>query len=85
MQIGNIDWKHKKRLETIVLDWKQKRSLETTFQIENKNLRLEKQKLDWKQNKYTGNNLFRLETFTDMQGHNKMPSKLSKRVFINDK
>ena len=34
---------------------------------------------------YIGNNLFRLETFTDMQGHNTMPSKLLKRVFINDK
>ena len=47
-------------------------------------LRLETQKLDWKQNKYIGNNRFRLETFTDMQGYNTMRSKLSIRVFIND-
>ena len=40
--------------------------------------------LDWKQKKDIGNNL-RLEKFTDMQGHNKMRSKLSIRVFINDK
>ena len=46
---------------------------------------METQKLDWKQNKYIGNNRFRLETFTDMQGHNTMRSKLSIRVFVNDK
>ena len=46
---------------------------------------METQKLDWKQNKYIGNNLLRLETFTDMQGHNTMRSKLSIRVFVNDK
>ena len=40
-------------------------------------LRLETQKLDWKQNKYIGNNCFRLETFTDIQGHNIMLSKQS--------
>ena len=87
-QIGNkLDWKHKKK------DWKQnkykkkykKGHWKRYFQIENKKLRLETQKPDRKQNKYIGNNLFRLETFTDMQGHNTMPSKLLKRVFINDK
>ena len=59
MQIGNIDLKQI-RLET---------DIEQSFEIRNKKLRLDTQKLDWKQNKYIGNNRFRLERFTNMQGH----------------
>ena len=55
------------------------------YEIRNKKCRLQTQKLDWKQNKYIGNNRFGSKTFTDMQGYNTMRSKLSIRVFVNDK
>ena len=48
MQIGNIDWNHKKRLETIVLYWKQKKDIGNNI-------------LDWKQESQIRNTKTRLE------------------------
>ena len=70
------------------LHWKQS---ETKKGLWKQYLRLETRILDWKHKNQIGNkiiyinignNLFRLETFTDMQGHNTMRSKLLKRVYV---